>query len=137
VPAAGSIVSARSRSTRVDDKVRRSRRFFTVKDKLRIIEAFKACASGIERGKLVRAEGLYYSQITDWVEAFDKGGADALVTASSGRPKVLRPSPDTSQLLQQLAHYKARAEQAEALVDIQKKVLLLLDLLSPKRNESP
>jgi hypothetical protein len=42
------------------------RRKFSKPDKLKILEAFDACDNALERGALLRKEGLYYSGITKW-----------------------------------------------------------------------
>jgi hypothetical protein len=104
-----------------------------------VIQAFQACSTPEQRGQLARKESLYYGQITDWVEAHRRGGAAALGPKRSGPV----PSPDLVPLARltdaerEVARWKARAERAEALCEVQKKLSLLLGLLSDPTYDKP
>jgi transposase-like protein len=100
------------------------RRVFTAAYKARILAEADACASG-ELGALLRREGLYSSHLTDWRRQRQVGGLTGLEPKKRGR----KPSPDRKrieQLEQQLAKTQRRLEQAEAIIDAQKKLTALL-----------
>jgi transposase len=69
---------------------------------------------------------LYSSHLTDWRRAREKG--ELLKPPKVGRPpRAVDPSAKRiAELERQLARATARAEHAEALVDLQKKVAALL-----------
>ena len=133
-------------STRVDAKAPRTHRIRSAAEKLRLVLAFKACSTGAERGALARTEGLYLDQLQDWTKVYDQGGEKALERRahrgkpSQGSKSATRsqgaPAVDVVALQRELASYKARALQAEALVEVQKKVLHLLELLKPENNDT-
>jgi transposase-like protein len=102
------------------------RRRFTAKYKLNIVREADACTKQGELGALLRREGLYSSHLTDWRRAREKG--ELLKPPKVGRPpRAVDPSAKRiAELERQLARATARAEHAEALVDLQKKVAALL-----------
>lgn len=102
------------------------RRRFTATYKLSIVRQADACTKTGELGALLRREGLYSSHLTDWRRAREKG--ELLKPPKVGRPaKTVDPSAKRiAELERQLAKATARAEHAEALVELQKKVAALL-----------
>jgi len=102
------------------------RRRFTATYKLSIVRQADACTKPGELGALLRREGLYSSHLTDWRRAREKG--ELLKPPKIGRPaKAVDPSAKRiAELERQLAKATARAEHAEALVELQKKVAALL-----------
>ena len=111
------------------------RRRYTAKYKLSIVRAADACAKPGELGALLRREGLYSSHLTDWRRAREKG--ELLKPPKVGRPpNAVDPSAKRiADLERQLARATARAEHAEALVELQKKVAALLG--RPLESEKP
>jgi transposase-like protein len=111
------------------------RRRFTAQYKRRIVrEADRATAPG-EIGALLRREGLYSSLLTTWRAARDRGELEGLSAKKRG-PKVVPPDPRDKKIAEQereITRWKKRAERAEALVDVQKKVAALLG--SPLESE--
>ena len=102
------------------------RRRFTAEYKLKIVREADACSKTGELGALLRREGLYSSNLVTWRRARDRG---ELVNAPKrGRkPKAADPSAKrVAELERQNAKLLARAEHAEALVALQKKVASLL-----------
>ena len=99
------------------------RRRFTAEYKLRILkEADRSIRSG-EIGALLRREGLYASALTCWRAARRRV---ELAGWASGRrgPKAKRLDSRDRKIATQereIAQWKARAQRAEALVEIQKK----------------
>jgi transposase len=121
-----------SQSTEVTEKA--TRRKFTAKYKLRILEEADACTEPGEIGALLRREGLYASHLTVWREARRRGALGELAPKKRGpRAAVFDPrDKQIAELQQQLRKASARAERAEALVELQKKVSELLGLTLPK-----
>ena len=101
------------------------RRRFTAEYKRRIVrEADKAG----EIGALLRREGLYSSHLVTWRAARDRGELEGLSPKHRG-PKAAPPDPRAQQIAAQereIARLTKRAERAEALVEIQKKIAALL-----------
>jgi hypothetical protein len=88
-----------------------------------------------EIGALLRREGLYSSLLTTWRAARDRGELEGL-TAKKRGPKASAPDPRDKQILEEkreTTRWRKRAERAEALVEVQKKVAALLG--TPLDNE--
>jgi len=114
------------------------RRTFSVKEKLRILREADACPRG-EVGALLRREGIYSSHLCDWRQARDRGELSVVVPVRRG-PKPAPRDPDAeriAELEKQLAQAIARAEHAEALVDLQKKIAALLGKPLPDSSGRP
>jgi len=104
------------------------RRRFTAEYKRRILrEADRATTPGAI-GALVRREGLYSSHLTAWRAARDRGELEGLAPKKRG-PKAAPPDPREKKIVEQereISKWRKRAERAEALVEVQKKVAALL-----------
>jgi transposase-like protein len=117
--------------TEVTEKGRRRR--FTAEYKQRILRDVAACKDRGEVGALLRREGLYSSHLTYWRKEAGRGELAAL------RPKKRGPQPKVvdardRQLAEQereTKRWRRRAERAEALVEVQKKVSQLLGIALP------
>jgi transposase-like protein len=108
------------------------RRRFTAAYKLQVLqEAAQATQPG-ELGALLRREGLYSSHLAAWRTAQRRGELAGL--ARRRGPSRRAPHPQAArvaQLERQLAAAVKRAERAEAIVEVQKKVAALLGTLPP------
>jgi transposase len=114
-------------SPELGDRPRRRR--FTTADKLRILgEIDRAAPGGI--GAILRREGLYSSLLTDWRRQRDAGAYETLEAIRRGpKPTVVNPlAAANAQLLRDNKRLALRLQRAEAVIDIQKKVALLLGL---------
>jgi transposase len=105
------------------------RRNFSAEFKRRVLAEADACTKPGDVGALLRREGLYSSHLTAWRELRARGELEALTPKKRG-PEAA-PAPDArarevDDLKRQLAKATVRAERAEALIDIQKKVAALL-----------
>ena len=105
------------------------RRAFSAEFKRRVLAEADKCTKPGEIGALLRREGLYSSHLTEWRAVRARGELDAL--APKKRGPVPAPEPDArdrelEDVKRQLAKATVRAERAEALVEIQKKVAALL-----------
>ena len=123
-----SVVSAPpAASPELGDRPRR--RTFPAAEKVRILRDIdNAGPGGI--GAILRREGLYSSALTDWRRQRDAGAFEALSPVNRG-PKVAAPNPlaaEHAQLKRDNRLLTKRLERAEAIIEIQKKVALLLGL---------
>src|SRR5271167_783551 len=107
------------------------RRTFTAKDKLRILgEVDRAAGTPGAIGAIIRREGIYSSALTDWRRQRAAGAYHGLSPVKRG-PKLAEPNPlaaEHAQLLRDNKRLTLRLERAEAVIEIQKKVALLLGL---------
>ena len=110
------------------------RRQYSAAYKLRILKEADACTKAGEVGALLRREGLYSSHLTAWRKARAKGERKGLEAKPRGPlPKV--PDERDQKLAEQareMAAWKGRAELAEALVEVQKKVAAILGIDLPQ-----
>jgi len=104
------------------------RRVFTAEYKRRILTAADACATPGAVGALLRREGLYSSHLVVWRRARTRGELAALTPKKRGRkPTPVDPRErKIAELERHVAQLSARAERAEALVELQKKLAVLL-----------
>jgi transposase len=113
------------------------RRRFTAEYKRRILKEADRCTQRGEIGALLRREGLYSSALTAWRAARDRGELAGLAPKKRGR-RVKRVNPLARKVATQereIAQWKARAQRAEALIEIQKKAseILGVELAKPER----
>jgi transposase-like protein len=114
---------------------RAQRRTFTAQYKRRILREAERCTKPGELGALVRREGLYFSHIRDWRAARERAELEGLSPKKRG-PKPTPPDPRDKKIAEQereIVRLTKRAERAEALVELQKKVAALLG--TPLENE--
>jgi len=119
--------------TEVSTKAKR--RSFTAEYKRRVLAEAAACRKPGETGALLRREGLYSSHLTEWRRAAANG---ELAGTKKRGPKAREPDArdrTIASLERELRREKARADRAEALVAIQKKVAELLSLASTSPDE--
>ena len=105
--------------------VRAQRRQFTAEYKKRILaEADSAIRTGAV-GAMLRREGLYSSHLTHWRQQRDLG----LGPHRRGpKPKLDPLAEVVRKLQQQNGHLSQRLARAELIIEVQKKVLLLLGI---------
>ena len=114
-----------------------TRRRFTTAYKLKMLAAVAQCSRG-EVGALLRREGLYSSHLRAWRVAQQRG--ELRGPARPRGPAPRRPDPSAkriAELERQVAKATARAERAEALVSVQKKVAALWDQLTVPSSDGP
>jgi len=107
-----------------------SRRRFSAEYKLKILREAETCTQPGEIGALLRREGLYFSNVRTWREQRRLGELGGLAPKKRGpAPKATNPlAAKVATLEREATRYKARAERAEALVELQKKVAELLGI---------
>jgi transposase len=115
------------------------RRSFTAKYKLRIVLEADACEKPGEVAALLRREGLYSSHLVEWRAARKRGELEGTAAKKRGPKARERDERDERIATQEkeIAKLRARAEHAEALVALQKKVAELLGKTLPEKEEKP
>ena len=107
---------------------RAKRRHFSPGYKARIVEEADSCSERGAVGALLRREGLYSSQLKQWREQYRAAGLDGLRDDKRGRKAATHPLDDeVARLRQENARLSSRLEQAEAIIEIQKKVSAMLE----------
>jgi len=121
--------------TEVSAKARR--RQFTAEFKRKVLAEADACTKAGEIGALLRREGLYSSHLVEWRRARDSGALSGLAPRRRG-PAAKVPHPLERKVLElqrENSRLRRRAERAEGLVELQKKVSELLGIQLPKPDE--
>ncbi len=106
------------------------RRRFTAKYKLRILEEADGCNEPGEIGALLRREGLYSSYLSRWRRQRDRGQLQALASKKRGRKNATQDqrAEELVELRRENRRLQLRLEQAETIIEIQKKLSHLLGL---------
>jgi transposase len=116
-----------------------SRRKFSAEHKRKILKEADACTRTGEIGALLRREGLYSSHLAVWRAARQRGEIAGLAPKKRG-PKVAPADPRDRKIVElerETRRLKARLERAEALVDLQKKVSVIMGIALPESDEKP
>lgn len=113
------------------------RRRFTAKYKRDIVRQADACDKPGAIGALLRREGLYSSSLTDWRRELEERDLAALAPRKRGpKGKAVDPrEEEMAALRREVSALRTRAERAELLVSIQKKVSQILGVELPKLDE--
>lgn len=114
------------------------RRKFSAAYKLAIVEEADHAADPGDIGALLRREGLYSSHLVEWRRLREAGALDAL-SKKRGRKPTRNPLAEENQKLKaHVARLEKKLQQAEIIIDVQKKVSALLGISLPEtdRNES-
>ena len=116
-------------SSEVEVMAKPERRRFTAEYKLRILREAEACSGRGEIGALLRREGLYSSNLTQWRKQREKGELEGLSRKRGPLPKPRNPLAEKVRVLERdNTRLKRRAERAEGLVELQKKVSEILGI---------
>jgi transposase-like protein len=106
------------------------RRRFTTPYKLQVLREADRCRKPGEIGALLRREGLYGSHLVAWRAARRRGE----LTAHKGARRGRRADPGRAlktriaQLEREIERLQAKLQQAEGLIEVQKKLSALLGL---------
>jgi transposase-like protein len=101
-----------------------TRRRFTVDYKLKILDQADRCQEDGQLGALLRREGLYHSNLQLWRQQREQGILNGLTPRQRGR----KPNPDSQlvldneQLKRQNQRLSKRLQQAEIIIEFQKKL---------------
>ena len=125
----GVMEGVESSSSEVEVMAKPTRRRYTAEYKLRVLREAEACKGRGEIGALLRREGLYSSNLTQWRKQRERGELEGLSRKRGPLPKGKNSLADKVKVLErENARLKARAERAEGLVEIQKKVSEILGI---------
>jgi len=104
-----------------------AKRQYSLEYKRRILQEYEACRELGEKGALLRREGLYSSNITNWRRQRERGELTGLTSKKRG-PKADPQAAENVRLRRENEQLKKRLEQAELIIDVQKKVSQLLGI---------
>jgi transposase len=107
---------------------RAERRQYTGQYKLRILEEVEQCTERGQVGALLRREGLYSSHLSKWRRQRAEGQLQALSPQKRGRKAQEVGVEELARLQRENERLRARLEQAELIIDVQKKLSRLLGL---------
>ena len=113
------------------------RRQFSAEYKRKVLTEADACSREGAIGALLRREGLYSSHLAVWRAARERGAIAGLAPKKRG-PKVTPPDPRDRKIVElerQLARLTKRFERAELIIDVQKKLSVLLGIPLPESDE--
>jgi transposase len=103
------------------------RRRYTSEYKLRILAEADACTQPGQIGALLRREGLYHSLLDKWRKHRQEGSLQALAPHRRG-PKVDPLAVENARLRRENERLQKRLQQAETIIEVQKKLSMLLGL---------
>jgi transposase-like protein len=114
------------------------RRRFSAEYKRRILEEADNCTEAGQIGALLRREGLYSSHLSTWRRQREKGLLEALSPLASGqgglspkkrgRKRKDELEREVARLQREIDRLRANLEQAEMIIEVQKKLSRLLGL---------
>lgn len=104
---------------------RRSRRRFSAHEKQRLLTEADALSHG-EKGAWLRRQGLYAAQLSMWRRELAEHGSASLEPKPTGRKPADPRDQQIAQLTRDNVRLCRRVQVAEALVDLQKKVMALV-----------
>jgi hypothetical protein len=112
------------------------RRKFSIEKKLQVLREADRCKAPGELGALLRREGLYSSTLLRWRAARDRGELSRAGAKKRGPKKRERDERDNRirELEKENRRLRARAERAEALIEVQKKVSEIMGIELPGRD---
>ena len=103
------------------------RRRFSAEYKRRILQEYEACTKPGQRGALLRREGLYSSYITTWRRQRDRDELEGLGPQKRGH-KGDPQAAVIARLKRENERLRKRLEQAELIIEVQKKVSQILGI---------
>ncbi len=108
------------------------RRKFTADYKLGIVEEADHATDPGAIGALLRREGLYSSHLVEWRRLREAGALGALSKKRGRKPTCNPVAEENCKLKAELAQVKKKLQQAEIIIDVQKKVSALLGIALPE-----
>ena len=114
------------------------RRRFSAREKLRILEEADACTEPGEVGALVRREGIYSSYLSRWRRARDRGQLDGLSAKKRGPKRIVdrELAKENAILQRENERLRVRLEQAETIIEVQKKLSQMLGMERPAQEST-
>lgn len=127
-----------SSSPEPEVKPTKPRRVFSAKYKLNILDELDRCITTGGKGAILRREGLYTSQTTDWKKQRNEGLLSALNNVRGRKNTKDKKDLKITLLEEEIKWLKTKLLQAETIIDVQKKVCEIFGIsnLSRLENES-
>jgi transposase len=126
-PARGGVERGRAADPEVPAKAKR--RQFAPEYKQRILREAAAASAPGEIGALLRREGLYSSHLITWRRQCERGELAGLSAKRGRKPEPVNPlAKRVAELEREKRRLERKLEQAELLLDIQKKASRLLEI---------
>lgn len=123
-------------SDQKEQSQRAERRQYTSEYKLRILDEIDHSREAGEIGAILRREGLYSQVISKWRQQRQRGSLDAGVENTRG-PKPNPEAAELKRLRKENERLRNQLENAELIIEVQKKVAVLLEkYLDPTQNSS-
>ena len=113
---------------KADPAAKPKKRTFSAEYKLAVLAEYEAAPEGL-KGSVLRREGLYSSQITEWRQARDAGQAGAL-GAHTRQPKRHPAEAELEKLRRKHERTEAELARARLALEIMGKANALLEQLS-------
>lgn len=108
------------------------RRRFTAKYKRSILEQAEGSREEGAIGAVLRREGLYSSHLTTWRRQREQGELNGLTPKKRGRKPTVNPlAEENHRLRTENARLARQLQQAETIIDVQKKISTLLGIPLP------
>lgn len=105
--------------------IKAKRRQYSVEYKRRILQEYEESNEPGAKGALLRREGLYSSHITTWRRQREQSELARLSPRKRG-PKADPLAEENARLRRENERLKKRLEQAELIIEVQKKVSQIL-----------
>jgi transposase len=114
-----------------------TRRRYTREEKLRILRLVEACKERGQIGAILRREGIYYSTLRDFQEqraqgrlepGYERDKQTTIAEQAADKKRIAELEAQNRQLRQRL-------EQAEIVIDVQKKLSQLLGIALPQTEQ--
>jgi transposase len=118
----------------VPEKARRRR--FTAKYKLEILKKADKCTEQGDLGSLLRREGLYHSQLSQWRKQRETSALSELSKKRGRKPRQDPSAPRVTELERECGRLRHKLKQAEAIIDAQKKLSQVLGITLDQEERS-
>ncbi len=115
---------------------RAKHRHFTAEYKKRILDEAAGCSEPGQLGALLRREGLYSSLLSKWRQQQAASALEGLQPKKRG-PKVDPQAQELARLQRENERLQERLRKAELIIEVQKKVSLLLGVPLETPPEDP
>jgi len=125
---AGGTTAAPPPNPEVEEKAKR--RSYSAEYKRRVLREADACTEPGEVGALLRREGLYSSHLSSWRKQRERGELAGLSPKKRGRKHRRKTvsAKEHERLQRENRRLRQRLEQAELIIDIQKKASEMLGI---------
>ena len=115
-------------------KPKRTRRTYTAQQKLKVLVETESLSQG-EIGAFLRRKGLYWSHLTKWRKLRDEGLLLSLEPKKRGTPSRTAEDKRLAELERELSRVRGKLDQAEKIIEVQKKLCELFNAAQAKKGE--